>query len=232
MIRTMSNKYLTSFIQEKSSCKSKPFLFLYWLWLSETFNQKYKNNSLGGDILLLEAGPTFISRNADNQHSFAVISEVADSKPPRLNKLIPALVLVLAMLIIVSIGPTLFPDQNMQSLLVCGLVTSILMVMLGILSQQECRDAVNWEGTISHQISCSSSCHAYRIYVPTIPLLSPPSVCNCCMLLRHWQGHGECRTGIYDYDVSVSKAIYALTAASLATQENSVRNENDVIPTT
>jgi uncharacterized protein with PhoU and TrkA domain len=30
----------------------------------------------GGDVLLLEAGPTFISRNTDNQHSFALISEV------------------------------------------------------------------------------------------------------------------------------------------------------------
>ena len=96
-------------------------------------------------MLLLEAGPTFISRNVENQHSFALISEVKDSKPPRLNKLIPALVLVLAMLIVVAIGPTLFPDQNMSSLLVCGLVVAFIMVCLGILSQQECRDVINWE---------------------------------------------------------------------------------------
>lgn len=106
-----------------------------------------------GDVLLLEAGPTFISRNADNQHSFALISEVKDSKPPRLNKLIPALLLVLAMLIIVAIGPALFPDQNMSSLLVCGLVTSVIMVGLGILSQQECRDAVNWDVYVT--IACA-----------------------------------------------------------------------------
>lgn len=56
-------------------------------------------NSQAGDVLLLEAGPTFISRNTDNQQSFALISEVKDSKPPRLDKLIPALVLVLVMLI-------------------------------------------------------------------------------------------------------------------------------------
>ena len=60
---------------------------------------------------------TFIARNSDNQHSFALISEVVDSKPPRLNKLRPALILTLAMLIIVAIGPALFPEQNMQSLL-------------------------------------------------------------------------------------------------------------------
>lgn len=107
----------------------------------------------GGDVLLLEAGPTFISRNTDNQQSFALISEVKDSKPPRLDKLIPALVLVLAMLIMVAIGPVLFPEQNMSSLLVCGLVTSIIMVTFRILSQQECRDAVNWEVYVT--IACA-----------------------------------------------------------------------------
>jgi uncharacterized protein with PhoU and TrkA domain len=29
-----------------------------------------------GDVLLLEAGPTFIAKNTDNQRSFALISEV------------------------------------------------------------------------------------------------------------------------------------------------------------
>ena len=29
-----------------------------------------------GDVLLLEAGPTFIAQNTDNQRSFALISEV------------------------------------------------------------------------------------------------------------------------------------------------------------
>jgi len=106
-----------------------------------------------GDVLLLEAGPTFISRNTHNQQSFALISEVKDSKPPRLDKLIPALMLVIAMLIIVAIGPAFFPEQNMSSLLVCGLVTSIIMVCFRILSQQECRDAINWEVYVT--IACA-----------------------------------------------------------------------------
>ena len=112
-------------------------------------------------MLLLEAGPTFISRNVENQHSFALISEVKDSKPPRLNKLIPALVLTLAMLIVVAIGPALFPDQNMSSLLVCGLVVAFIMVCLGILSQQECRDAVNWEVYVT--IACAFGTSIYCI---------------------------------------------------------------------
>jgi len=78
---------------------------------------------------------------------------VKDSKPPRLDKLIPALVLVLAMLVTVAIAPQLFPEQNLSSLLVCGLLTSIIMVSFRILSQQECRDAVNWEVYVT--IACA-----------------------------------------------------------------------------
>ena len=44
-----------------------------------------------GDVLLLEAGPTFIERNKDNDRSFALLAEVDNSAPPRLRFLIPAL---------------------------------------------------------------------------------------------------------------------------------------------
>mmetsp|Transcript_5346 Transcript_5346/g.15593 ORF Transcript_5346/g.15593 Transcript_5346/m.15593 type:complete len:524 (-) Transcript_5346:162-1733(-) len=91
----------------------------------------------GGDVLLLEAGPTFLARNADNAKSFALLSEVEDSAPPRLRLLIPALLLAFAMLAVFTAG--------VASLLVCALVAAILMVLIGILSQQEARDAVNWE---------------------------------------------------------------------------------------
>lgn len=105
-----------------------------------------------GDVLLLEAGPTFISSNTNNQHSFALISPVKDTKPPRLDKLIPAIVLIVAMLAVVTFAP-LYADQNMGSLLVCGLVTAFLMVCMGILSQQECRDAIYWDVYIT--IACA-----------------------------------------------------------------------------
>jgi di/tricarboxylate transporter len=103
-------------------------------------------------VLLLEAGPTFISSNTNNQHSFALISPVKDTKPPRLDKLIPAIVLIVAMLAVVTFAP-LYADQNMGSLLVCGLVTAFLMVCMGILSQQECRDAIYWDVYIT--IACA-----------------------------------------------------------------------------
>lgn len=44
-----------------------------------------------GDVLLLEAGPSFIRKNAENDRSFALLAEVENSTPPRLRLLIPAL---------------------------------------------------------------------------------------------------------------------------------------------
>lgn len=51
------------------------------------------------------------------------------------------------------IVPAFFPDQNMGSLLVCGLVVCVVMVCLGIISQQECRDAVLWDVYVT--IACA-----------------------------------------------------------------------------
>jgi uncharacterized protein with PhoU and TrkA domain len=100
-----------------------------------------------GDVLLLEAGPTFIAQNADNQHSFALINEVKNSKPPRLDKLKWALLITIIMLALTTIGEFIpaLSDKNISNLFVLGLIASIIMVSTGILSQQECRDAVNWE---------------------------------------------------------------------------------------
>jgi len=90
-----------------------------------------------GDVLLLEAGPTFIERNAHNDRSFVLLSEVEDSAPPRLRLFIPALTLMIAMLAIYTAG--------LASLLVLALIASITMVAIGVLSEQEVRDAINWE---------------------------------------------------------------------------------------
>jgi len=98
-----------------------------------------------GDVLLLEAGPTFIKQNSDSDTSFALLSEVAQSAPPRMSLLIPALGLAIIMLVIYTAG--------VAPLLVCGLIASILMVCFGILSQQEARDAINWEVYVT--IACA-----------------------------------------------------------------------------
>jgi hypothetical protein len=98
-----------------------------------------------GDVLLLEAGPTFIERNKDNDRAFALLAEVDNSAPPRLRLLIPALIIAAAMLIVVTAG--------VASLLVCALIAAILMVLLGIMSEQEARNAVNWEVYVT--IACA-----------------------------------------------------------------------------
>ncbi len=91
-----------------------------------------------GDVLLLEAGPSFVKQNAENDKSFSLLAEVEDSKPPRLKMLIPSLVLTVAMLAV-------YTAEVGASLLECSLVATMLMVLSGILSQQEVRDAINWE---------------------------------------------------------------------------------------
>jgi len=90
-----------------------------------------------GDVLLLEAGPTFLEKNSKSDRSFALLSEVKDSAPPRLKLFIPALVLIVAMLAIYTAG--------LASLLVLSMLVSFLMVCLGILSQDEVRDSIDWE---------------------------------------------------------------------------------------
>ena len=90
-----------------------------------------------GDVLLLEAGPTFIGKSSENDRSFALLAEVQNSAPPRLSLLIPALIITAGMLIVFTAGLT--------SLLISALVAAVLMVSLGILSEQEARDAVNWD---------------------------------------------------------------------------------------
>ena len=47
--------------------------------------------SKAGDLLLLEAGPTFVQKNGELDSSFSLLAEVENSAPPRLRMLIPAL---------------------------------------------------------------------------------------------------------------------------------------------
>jgi len=46
---------------------------------------------LAGDVLLLEAGSSFMKNNTGNDNSFTLLSEVKNSAPPRLRMLIPTL---------------------------------------------------------------------------------------------------------------------------------------------
>ena len=90
-----------------------------------------------GDVLLLEAGSNFVKDNADNSRCFALLSEIEGSASPRMSLLIPSLCVTLVMLALYM--------ARVATLLETGLCASVIMVYLGILTQQEARDAVNWE---------------------------------------------------------------------------------------
>ncbi len=101
-----------------------------------------------GDVLLLEAGPTFIKKSANSDHAFALLAEVKDSAPPRMKYLIPAILLMVAMLVVSSVV-----DQENTSLLICATFAGIVMVAIGLLSPQEARDAIDWSLYVA--IACS-----------------------------------------------------------------------------
>jgi uncharacterized protein with PhoU and TrkA domain len=90
-----------------------------------------------GDVLLLEAGPTFIKKSVENTRSFALLAEVEDSAPPRMKLLIPAVIIVIAMLAVAT--------AEVASLLICGLIAAMLMSLMGLISEQEARDAAKWD---------------------------------------------------------------------------------------
>lgn len=72
----------------------------------------------------------------DHDNSFSLVAEVKDSAPPRLHLLIPALLITIIMLAVVTAG--------VLNLVTAALLASMVMIGLGILSEQEARDAVNW----------------------------------------------------------------------------------------
>ncbi len=100
-----------------------------------------------GDVLLLEAGPNFIKKSANSDHAFALLAEVKDSAPPRMKYLIPAVVLMVAMLVVSGL------DFETAPLLICATFAGILMVAIGLLSPQEARDAIDWSLFVA--IACS-----------------------------------------------------------------------------
>jgi hypothetical protein len=72
-----------------------------------------------GDVLLLEAGPTFLKKNTNNDHALALLAPVKDSALPHLKYLIPAIVILLAMLIVSGF------DLDTAPLLVCAVFAGL-----------------------------------------------------------------------------------------------------------
>ena len=100
-----------------------------------------------GDVLLLEAGPTFLKKRSNSDRAFALLAEVKDSAPPRMKYLIPAVLLMVAMLAVSGF------DFETAPLLICATFAGIAMVAIGLLSPQEARDAIDWSLYVA--IACS-----------------------------------------------------------------------------
>ena len=90
-----------------------------------------------GDVLLLDAGTSFMTDKVQNDRAFVLVAEVKNSAPPRMRMLIPALILTLG-----AYGCFM---AKVSSLIGCAMVAVILMVSCGIMSQNEARDAIKWD---------------------------------------------------------------------------------------
>jgi di/tricarboxylate transporter len=90
-----------------------------------------------GDVLLVEAGPSFTAKQGQNYKTFALLSEVQGSSPPR-----PRLFLLCVAGIIASLTVAAL---EIRSLLITSAIVGIFMVSFGVVTQQEARDAIQWD---------------------------------------------------------------------------------------
>jgi len=90
-----------------------------------------------GDLLLIEAGSTFVPNHRYNFNTFALIKEVEGSNPPR-----PRMFLICVALIATSLAVAALEYQSLMT--TAGLV-GVLFVMLGVLTQNEARNSLQWD---------------------------------------------------------------------------------------
>lgn len=90
-----------------------------------------------GDALLIQAGPEFYEKQSSNYRTFALVSEVENSAPPRPRLFLLCVVLIITSLIVASL--------EIRDLLVTASIVGIVMVSLGVVTQQEARDSIHWD---------------------------------------------------------------------------------------
>jgi di/tricarboxylate transporter len=89
-----------------------------------------------GDVLLLDTGAQFWD-NHKNNRNFALVAEVANSHPPRLGRVVIA---VLAAVVAISAA-----IAGLASLFASAAVASAVMLLTGCLSGDAARKAVKWD---------------------------------------------------------------------------------------
>jgi di/tricarboxylate transporter len=90
-----------------------------------------------GDALLIQAGPEFDEKHKYNYRTFALVSEVENSAPPRPRLFLLCVGMIIVSLVVASLG--------IRDLLVTATIVGIVMVSLGVVTQQEARDSVHWD---------------------------------------------------------------------------------------
>jgi di/tricarboxylate transporter len=91
-----------------------------------------------GDVLLIEADTSFAKNNAQNKKTFALVTEVEDSSPPR-----PKMFWISLLMILTAFAA--YASKDTLSLFVLSALVGIVMAVLGVLTQQEARDAIQWD---------------------------------------------------------------------------------------
>ena len=89
-----------------------------------------------GDVLLLEVGQSFLGKNMAVE-GLILMADVKDSAAPRFRMLLPAVVLTVA-----AYGCYV---AKLSTLFGTAMVAAILMVFIGVLTQEEARSAIKWE---------------------------------------------------------------------------------------
>lgn len=90
-----------------------------------------------GDVLLIEAGPSFMFKQGDNYKTFALLGEVEDSAPPRPRLFLLCVVLVIASLAVAAL--------EYRALIITATLVGIIMVATGVVTQEEARNAIQWD---------------------------------------------------------------------------------------
>ncbi len=93
-----------------------------------------------GDVLLLEAHPSFADQHR-NSRDFLLVSEVSESSPPRHDRALLAIGLLLAMVVVVAFG--------WMSMMMAGFITAGLLLLSHCISLERMRKCISWDVLIA-----------------------------------------------------------------------------------
>ncbi len=98
-----------------------------------------------GDTLLLEAHPSFVARHRNSRHFF-LVSRLENSTPPRHERALVALAILIGMVVLAAVGENLgpLPGIGQITMLKAALVAAGLMLATRCCGVVEARRAIDW----------------------------------------------------------------------------------------